>query len=138
VAADVSREVLEAVHTLRLVPVEGLYAICRLDPDAPIPEWAEGPVLSITRTPDELSVVCLGGAVPHGVHCERGWRCVRVAGTMDFSLVGVLASLLKPLAKAAIAVFVLSTFDTDYLFVKDADFERAVATFTQAGHVLMP
>jgi hypothetical protein len=123
---------------LTLEPVAGRFAACRLDPDAPIPKWAKGPLISITRTPDELSVVCREEFVPDAIRCERGWRCLRVAGTMDFSLVGVLASLLKPLAEAGIAVVVVSTFDTDYLLVKDADFDRAVAALTQAGHVLMP
>ncbi len=122
-------------HHLSLVPAEGAYAVCRLDTDAPLPGWvAGGPFVSITRTADELSVVCREEAVPDGVHCERGWRCLRVAGTLDFSLVGALAALLGPLAEAGVGAFAVSTFDTDYLLVKATAFERAVAVLRQAGH----
>ena len=72
--------------------------------------------------------------MPEGVVAERGWRCLRVAGTIPFSVVGVLASLAAPLAEAGISVFAVSTFDTDYLLVKAADFEKAITALTQAGH----
>ncbi len=122
-------------HKLTLVPLGGTFAGCHLDGDAPLPAWvAGGPFISISRTADELSVVCRDEAVPAGVRCERGWRCLRVAGTPDLSLVGVLASLLGPLAEAGVSVFVVSTFDTDYLLVKAPDFERAVGVLEQAGH----
>jgi hypothetical protein len=97
-----------------------------------------GSFLSVTRTADELSVVCAQDAVPGGVRCERGWRCLRVAGTLEFSLVGVLASLLGPLADAAVGVFVVSTFDTDYLLVKERDFGRAVEALRRHGHPVSP
>jgi hypothetical protein len=83
---------------------------------------------------DELSIVCRQEVVPEGVVCERDWRCLRVAGTMPFTVVGVLASLTAPLAGAGISVFVLSTFDTDYVLVKSADSERAMAVLRAAGH----
>lgn len=72
--------------------------------------------------------------MPAGVRIEVGFRCLRVAGTLDFSAVGVLASLLVPLAAAGIPVLALSTFDTDYLFVKDAALEVAVQALRAAGH----
>ena len=75
--------------------------------------------------------------MPEGVRCERGWRCLGVAGTLDFSLVGVLAAMLGPLAGAGVSVFVLSTFDTDYLLVKEADFQRAVGVLGRAGHAVV-
>ncbi len=117
-----------------LVPLEGTFAVCRLDPDSPLPGWASGPFVSVTRTADELSVVCLEEGVPDGVRCERGWRCLRVAGALDFALVGVLASLLGPLADAGVSAFAVSTFDTDYLLVKDGDYGRAVDALRRAGH----
>ena len=95
---------VKAGHKLPLVPVEGAYAVSRLDAHAPLPGWvAGGPFVSITRTADELSVVCREEAIPEGVRCERGWRCLRVAGTLAFSLVGVLASLVGPLADAGVS-----------------------------------
>jgi hypothetical protein len=126
-----------AMQSLPLAVVGGAYAVCRLSADAPIPGWATaGRFCSITRTADELSVVCLGDAVPGGVACERGWRCLRVAGTLPFATVGVLAALTAPLAAAGIPLFAISTFDTDYLLVKDGDFGRAVAVLERAGHVV--
>lgn len=122
-------------HQLSLVELEGLFGICRLAPDLPIPSWAStGSFLSITRTGDELSIVCPEAAVPDEVRCERGWRCLRVAGNLPFDAVGVLASLVEPMANAGISVFAISTFDTDYLLVKDENFTRALAELTAAGH----
>jgi len=92
--------------------------------------------MSLTRTAGELSLVYCEEAVPDGVRCEQGWRCLRVAGTLDFSLVGVLASLLGPLADAGLSVFVVSTFDTDYLLVKQTDFQRTVDVLRRAGHAV--
>ncbi|MBL8795351.1 MAG: ACT domain-containing protein [Planctomycetia bacterium] len=96
----------------------------------------EGAVFSITRTPDELSIVCEESLVPEGVTCERSWRCLRVAGTMSFSMVGVLASLVQPLATAGVSAFAVSTFDTDYILVKETDLEKARQALREAQHVL--
>ena len=93
-------------------------------------------MVSLTRTADELSVVCPQSAVPAGVQAERDWRCLRVAGALPFSAVGILSSLVTPLAAAGISVFALSTFDTDYLLVKEKDLEKAAAALTQHGHTL--
>jgi hypothetical protein len=124
-----------AFHQLNLIVVDGILAICRLGSDSPIPSWATaGDFFSISRTADELSIVCRQDAVPDGVLCERGWRCLRVAGTIPFSLVGVLASLMVPLAEAGISVFANSTFDTDYLLVKEKDLTAALDALNQQGH----
>jgi hypothetical protein len=118
-----------------LLPLEGRYAVCRLGAEAPLPAWiAGGPFVSITRTGSELSIVCPQNMVPGDVPCESGFCCLRVAGTLDFSLVGILASLLGPLAEAGISVFVVSTFDTDYLLVKEETLSRAVEVLCRAGH----
>src|SRR5262249_27869099 len=107
----------------------------RLASDAPIPDWATaGRFFSVTRTSDELSIVCDQAVVPEGVHCERNWRCVRVVGSMLFSAIGVLASLAVPLAAARIGIFAVSTFETDYLFVNEADFANAIDALRAAGH----
>jgi APA family basic amino acid/polyamine antiporter len=122
---------------LNLFVIDGSFGIVRLPPDAATPVWAEaGGLVSVTRTADEVSVVCLEAAVPEGVACERGWRCLRVAGAMPLSAVGVLASLTAPLASAGISVFAVSTFDTDYLLVRTADFENALAALRAAGHTV--
>jgi hypothetical protein len=122
-------------HQLTLTPLRDLFAVCRLDKDAPVPPWASsGEFISITRTADELSVVCPQSVVPDSIKCEQGWRCLRVAGSMDFSMVGVVASLVTPLAEAGVSVFVVSTFDTDYFLVKEDDLARATAVLRAAGH----
>ena len=115
------------------------FAVCRLAPSAPFPAWAAaGAWFAMTKTSDELSIVCDQAAVPTSVQAERGWRNLKVQGPLDFALTGVLAALAGPLAAAEISVFAVSTFDTDYLLVKEADLARALQTLTDAGHALAP
>ncbi len=119
--------------TLALEP--DTYAVCRLDPHVPIPNWAySGEFNSVTRTQNELSIVCLQRTVPSGIKYESDWRCLRVEGTLDFTLTGILASLAAPLAEAGISIFSISTFDTDYILVKERDLEHTIAVLQQAGH----
>lgn len=123
---------------LTLQVLSETYAVCRLEPNAAIPRWARGGgFFSITRTPDELSIVCSEAYVPQGIMVERRWRVLRVHGTLDFSLVGILASLTAPLAQAGVSIFALSTYDTDYLLVKVEAFEQAIATLQEAGHLIL-
>jgi uncharacterized protein len=113
------------------------YAVCRLDAASAVPGWAfTGPFSSVTRTPDELSVVCPQDAVPSGIQSEKDWRCMAVDGPLGFTLVGVLESLLEPLAAAQISIFVISTYDTDYLMVNERNLEQAVHTLSRAGHLV--
>jgi hypothetical protein len=110
-------------------------AICRLDAKARVPPWAQkGNFTTITRTMEELSVVCPEANVPRGTKCETGRRAFRIAGTVDFSLIGIIASLAEPLAKADVSIFVVSTYDTDYLMVAEGTLEKAVKTLEGAGH----
>jgi hypothetical protein len=121
-----------------LIPLPGNFGVCRLPPDDPLPAWATGGLfLSVTRTADELSIVCREESIPEYVRCERGWRCLRVSGTLDFSLIGVLASLVGPLADASLSVFVVSTFDTDYVLVKEQDLRRAIDVLRRHGHSIV-
>lgn len=125
---------MNPVPVLDLLVLPDVLAVCRLNSDEPLPAWTgDGPFLSITRAAEELSVVSPGAAVPAGVRCERGWRCLRVAGALDIGLVGVLASLVGPLAGAGISLFALSTFDTDHLLVRERDFTRAVEDLREKG-----
>jgi hypothetical protein len=91
---------------------------------------------SVTRTDQELSVVLPEVNVPPGWQAERGWRCLAVQGPLDFRQVGVLASLSVPLAEAGISIFALSTYDTDYLLLRDADLECARVALARHGHVI--
>jgi uncharacterized protein len=119
--------------TLELLP--DVFAICRLGADAPLPAWAaRGPLLSITRTYEELSIVCIEQGVPEGVQKEGNWKCFRVAGTLAFSQVGILASLVTPLAEAGISAFAVSTFDTDYMLVRVEMLDTAATALGRAGH----
>ena len=111
---------------LRFTPVDGLYAVCRLDPADAIPTWAHGAFVSITRTSHELSIVCDESRVPEEVQAARGWRCLRLEGPIPFETTGVAAAITAPLAAAKISVFLVSTYDTDYVLVRAVDFERAV------------
>lgn len=125
-------------HRLSLVRLAGSFAVCKLDRAVALPAWvASGDFFSITRTTDELSVVCPQSLVPEAVACEKDWRGFRVNGTLPFSMIGVLASLVTPMAAAGISVFVLSTFDTDYLLVKEKDLEKAVAALREHGHTVV-
>jgi hypothetical protein len=111
---------------LRLLP--GELAILQLPSAAAIPSWlnfAAAPLVSVTHTADELSVVCPSSEVPARLTCEAGWRAFRVQGKQDFSAVGILSSILSPLASAGISIFSISTFDTDYILVRDDAVEQA-------------
>jgi hypothetical protein len=120
---------------LHLRTIDGRFAMTRLPAETPVPEWASlGPFSSVTRTAGELSIVCSEENVPLNATSERGFKCLCVAGPLEFALVGVLASMLEPLADAGIAVFVVSTFDTDYLFVNENGFERCLQALRGAGH----
>jgi hypothetical protein len=121
---------------MQLDLLKGDYAVVRLNPGSAVPEWACGELVSVTRTPDEVSIVCESARVPEGVRQESGWRCLRVRGPLEFSMVGVLSALAEPLARASIPIFVISTFDTDYLLVGEAHVDRAVAALEGAGHVV--
>jgi len=111
------------------------FAILRLPADAEVPPWASAAFSSVTRTVDELSVVVPESRLPESSQAEGEWRLLQVDGPLDLSQVGILASLASPLAAAGISIFALSTFDTDYVMVRDADLERAVAALEAAGHL---
>ncbi len=121
-------------RTLTLKVLPGQLAVCRLDADAPPPSWVAGAVTSITRTEEELSVVCAEEAVPANVKAERGFHCLCVVGPLDFSATGILASLCVPLADAGLSIFVVSTFDTDLLLVRNTLLSQAAAVLRAAGH----
>lgn len=122
--------------TLHLLPER--FAICRLPLGAVVPEsmWQQ-PFCSITKTRDELSLVCPEAAAPAYSVRETGWRALRVAGTLEFTLVGVLASLTRALADAEVSVFAVSTFDTDYLLVKEHALAAAIQALRQADHTVV-
>jgi hypothetical protein len=117
---------------LRLL--HGELAILQLLPDATTPSWlsySARPLVSVTRTADELSVVCPSSEVPVGMTCEAGWRAFGVEGKLDFSAVGILSTILGALAGAGISIFSISTFDTDYILVRTDVLEKARSVLRQ-------
>jgi hypothetical protein len=121
--------------SLRLSVLEERLAVCRLDPPAEIPAWATGaPFFSVTRTSDELSIVCPEEHVPQGITCERGWRALRFDGPSEFGLVGVLASVAVPLAQSEVSILAVATYDTDYVLVEESQLPVATRALREWGH----
>jgi len=118
---------------LELLVLDGALAVCRLPPDADVPAEC-GEFHAVVRTPDEVSLVCSEGNAPDGVDVSGGWRALRVAGTLDHSLTGILSALAGPLARAEIPIFAISTFDTDYVLVPGDRLDAAVTALETAGH----
>src|ERR1700676_1496990 len=124
-----------AKRTFVLSLLAETFAICRLAPDAAVPEWAtQGQFFSITRTSDELSVIAEMALVPARLRTAGSWGGMKVYGPFDFAEVGILASLLEPLAAAGVSVFTISTFDTDYLLVRSSQLRDAMAGLRNAAH----
>lgn len=119
---------------LRLVPLEDRYTVHRLAPDATVPgEVAASPWHTITRSPEELSIVCAAHIAVYAQRRETGFVCYRVAGVLDFALVGILARLTQALAEQRISVFAVSSFDTDFVLVRASDQDAAIRAWRQAG-----
>lgn len=113
---------------LRLTVLPQMFAICRLEKNVPIPDWAlrGSQFSSITASSEEISIVCDESVVPPDVKVVKGWKAFKAEGPLNLSMTGVIAMLTGPLADAGISVFTLSTYDTDYLLVKSESFEEAV------------
>jgi uncharacterized protein len=122
---------------LDLSVLEERFAVCRLDRGAEIPTWAAtSPFYSVTRTPEELSIVCPERHVPSETKCERGWRALKLEGPFDLALTGILVSVAEPLAEAGVGVFAIATYDTDYVLVRESQLERAGSVLSERGHVV--
>lgn len=120
---------------LQLSLLPDLLAVCRLEPDAALPAWVAGPgFVNITRTVEELSIVVGQDRVPDGVTVVAPWQALKVQGPLDFALTGILAAIAVPLAEAAVSLFAIATYDTDYVLVKQDRVEAAIAALTDAGH----
>lgn len=129
------------MRTFTLTVRPGLLAVCRLPADAPVPPVPPGahPLHAVTRTPEELSIVCAEADVPDGAVADGGWRALTLAGPFDLSTeVGVLVRVLQPLADAGIGIFAVSTYDTDHVLVRGRHLESAVAALRGAGHTVQP
>jgi hypothetical protein len=117
----------------------GPYAIVRLAPDAPVPDWAtKGDFTSISRSVVELSIVCPADNLPPDVHSQYNWICYKLEGPFPFSQTGVLLSFIEPLSDNGVPIFALSTHDTDYILVQEEFAGMAQQVLDQAGHELWP
>jgi len=123
---------------LKFRRISGSYAICRLPAADPVPDWAAGgPFTSVTRTPEELSIVCPAERVPSQHKPEIPWFCLKLEGPFPFSEVGILHSFIAPLAADGIPIFAISTYDTDYVFIQETFADRTLAALKHAGHQLV-
>ena len=117
----------------------GAYAIVRLAPDASVPGWAtKGEFTSMTRTADELSIVCPTDNLPRDVDSQHRWICLKLEGPFAFSQTGVLLSFIEPLSSNGIPIFAISTYDTDYVLIEEEWAGAAIGALQQAGHELWP
>ena len=122
---------------LQLSLLDEIYGICVFENDIAIPEWAAAASFcSITRTQKELTIVCPQHSIPSGCEYDANWRCFWVDGSFDLNQIGVISSLAAPLARAGISIFVVSSYDTDYILVKKEKVNQAIAVLTDGGHLI--
>jgi uncharacterized protein len=124
--------------SLTLVLLDGGFAVVQCQPGMALVPPDTATLWSLARTANELSLVCTKASVPPGaLKVESGWRCFRFEGPFEFTLTGVLARVAGPLAQAGISIFALSTFDTDYVLVKEAALENAITSLRAANHQVL-
>ena len=121
-------------HCFEVIPDR--LAICRLEGDSALPAWAAGALVSLTRCGNELSVVCDQSHVPDDVRADRDWIALRICGPLEFDQVGILADISRLLADVEISIFVISTFDTDIILIKQHQSASAIDTLRAAGHTV--
>lgn len=127
----------DPAHFNELIVLKAGFGVCRFGPDALVPSWVDhGGFWTVSRTADELSIVCEEDHIPSGVQAEMGFACFKVIGPLDFSSVGVIAALTTALAASGIPLFAISTFDTDYLLVRRTDLPDAIDALRESGHAV--
>jgi hypothetical protein len=122
---------------IKLKQLEGIYAIAQLSQMDTIPDWVDGEgFVNITRTDDELSLVCLENRIPAHVKVDSGWKCFKFLGPFPFDAAGVILTVIRPLSENGIGIFVVATFNGDVLLLKSEDVEIAKTLLLAAGHTL--
>ncbi len=117
--------------------LNGVFGVCKLNNEEKFPEWAVNRhFYAVTKTAEELSVVCLQEDIPDNEQCERDWRLLKVMGILDFSLIGIIYSISEVLAEHKISIFVISTYDTDYILVKDKDVDKALNALSEKYEII--
>ena len=124
-------------HHLKFRQLPSPYAVVRLAPDAPVPDWAtKGDFTSITRTAEELSIVCPTENLPADVPSPHRWICLKLEGPFPFTQTGILLSFIEPLSRNDVPIFAISTYDTDYVLIPE-EHARALDILREAGHDLL-
>ncbi|MFY9790366.1 MAG: ACT domain-containing protein [Candidatus Sulfotelmatobacter sp.] len=122
---------------LKFHQLPGPYAIVRLDPNSSVPDWAtNADFTSITRTADELSIVCPLANLPANVQSQLRWICLKLEGSFPFSQTGILLSFIAPLSNNGVPIFAISTYDTDYVLLPEEFAELALRALSKGGHEL--
>ena len=130
--------ILLSTMRLKLKVLDVTLAICQLEPGSEVEEWSDGTgIFSVMRTDEEVTIVCSEDLVPKGVTCSKGWKCIQLVGQFEFSEVGIVSQLALPLAGANVPIFVMSTFNTDYILVRKQDLQRASEALRMAGHEIV-
>lgn len=118
--------------------LKGIYSVCKLNNCAEIPDWIDkNNYYSITKTEDELSIICIQDNIPTEIQCEKDWEILKIDSVLDFSMVGVISEISSLLSGNNISIFVVSTFNTDYILVKKADFNKAVKILEENGNTFI-
>jgi len=127
---------VEKILTMKLLKEK--YGVCRLNKNDLIPEWAQNcDFFSITKTCDELSIVCSQDDIPNDIQFEKDWKILKIEGPLDFSLIGILASISTILAQKGISIFAISTYDTDYILVKNKDIRNAIDSLVKERYEII-
>lgn len=113
------------------------FAVCQLTEDDILPMPPTNQFWSYTCTRDEISLVCDQEVAPSAFRIEKGWKGIQLLGKLDFDQIGVIASFCKILADAAIPIYVISTYNTDYIFVKDTCIQSALEVLVDANLILI-
>ena len=130
--------IMKGAENMKLKILDSTFSVVKIPPSERIPMWAlNSDVFSITRTDEELSIVCPSECLPINEQInelENDWKCIKVEGILEFSLTGILSSLANPLAKNKISIFAISTFNTDYLLIKSHSIDKARNVLENEGH----
>ena len=127
---------LEKILTMKVLAEK--FGVCRLNKNALIPEWVGASnFYSVTKTSDELSIVCSQASIPSDIKCEKDWRILKIEGPLEFSLIGILSSISTILAKEGISIFAISTYDTVYILVKEKDIDNAINTLSNERYEII-
>jgi uncharacterized protein len=123
---------------MNLILLNNKYSIYKFNKESVLPAWIySSDFYSITRTKEEISVVAVQtDLVSDDFICNRDWRIIKVAGQLDFSLVGIIADLSAVFKKKNISIFTVSTYDTDYILVKHKDLNAGIQALTENGHTI--